>query len=151
MKRGQISSLVWLGFALFFCVETIRKLPLGSWHNPGPGFWPLAGGMILGLLAIADFLQSLLQKFPESKESWYPKERGKGLLLIFLVLFGYSFGMEILGFLTSTFLLMIILVRAVEPKKWIGLIGFGMLVSFLTFIVFDRFLGCQLPVGIWGF
>ena len=49
MKKDQTSSLICLSLGLFVCVETLWKLPLGSWRDPGPGFWPFGSGLALGL------------------------------------------------------------------------------------------------------
>ena len=60
MKRDQKSSLAWFAFALYICIETARKLPIGTWSNPGAGFWPLGAGLFLASLSITVFLKSLL-------------------------------------------------------------------------------------------
>lgn len=151
MKEDQKSSLVWLAFALFIGLETIRYLPMGNWHNPGPGFMPLVAGILLGFLSILNFLRSYLDKTTEEKEPWYSGRRWKTLIFILAVLYVYAFTFEILGFLIGTFLLLVFLFRAVEPQRWIWAIGGSAVISFTTYVVFEWGLRSQLPRGIWGF
>ena len=151
MKKEQVSSLIGFVFATYWCIETTNNLPIGSWHDPGPGFWPFGGSVILGSLSIANFVYTGFGKFPDTKESWYSKEHWKTLSLIFFALIIYAFLLEPLGFLITTFLLMVYLFSALEPMSWKKAVGLGALVSILTYSIFVYGLSCQLPIGFWGF
>lgn len=150
MKKDQTISLVWLFVAMLLSIETLRALPLGSWHNPGPGFFPLGAGIFLGLLSGLNFLRSVLSKSPDAKERWVPK-RWKTLALVMAALLAYASSLETVGFLIGTFLLMTFLFRAVEPQRWVVAIGGGALVSVATYAIFEVWLRTQLPRGILGF
>jgi len=146
-RRDQISSLVWLLFALLICVASLQ-MSLGTWRDPGPGFLPLASGVLLGVLSLVCFLQAYtLQR---TREAWY-SQRWKNLILVLAVLGGYAFTLEFLGFITATFLLLVILFRGIEPQKWIVAIGGGALTSLLCYVVFELWLKTQLPKGFLGF
>ncbi len=147
-----MSSLVWLAFAMAICIESSR-LSFGSFHNPGPGFLPLLVGILLGILSILAFLQAALSKETEKiVQSWYPKERWKKLIWVLAALFAYAVCLEILGFLLSTFLLLIFLFRAgIETQKWIWAIGGSAVTSLSSYAVFELWLKTQLPRGILGF
>lgn len=151
MKRyDQISSLFWLFFALLICIQSIR-LPLGTWDDPGPGFLPLGSGIVLGLLSSITYLKAHLRKSQGVQQAWFPKERWKNLLLVLAALFGYTICLEILGFLITTFFLLILLFRGVEPQKWVVSILGSALISFASYVVFELWLKAQLPKGILGF
>jgi len=151
MKRDQKSSLIWLSFAFFIGIETIYRLPLGDWHDPGPGFMPLAAGVLLGFLSILNLIRSSLEKSVEDRTPWYAGRRWKTLVFILTVLYAYAFLFEVLGFLIGTFLLLLFLFRAVEPQRWAWAIGGSAVISFTTYVVFEWGLRSQLPRGIWGF
>lgn len=152
MKRHDIiSSLFCLFFALLICIESIRTLPLGSLHNPGPGFLPLVSGITLGLLSGISYLRALFAKSEEVKGLWYSKERWKNLVLILAALFAYASFLEIIGFLVSTFCLLFFLFRTFEPMKWSLVIGGSAAASFALYALFDLWLKVQLPRGILGF
>ncbi len=151
-NKDQTSSLSCLALALFICVQTIWKLPLGSWRDPGPGFWPLGAGIALGSLSALNLILSLRRSSPKDKETWYPKKSWKMLVLILAAMLAYVFSLEILGFLVATFLLLILFFRtAPNPQGWGVSIGGSALLSFAAYVIFDWWLKSELPTGIWGF
>ncbi|MCX5910149.1 MAG: tripartite tricarboxylate transporter TctB family protein, partial [Deltaproteobacteria bacterium] len=125
--------------------------PLGSWRDPGPGLLPLGSGIFLGILSGIVFFQSRMRDEDQPRGSWYSKEKWKSLLLILAVLFGYAFVLDYLGFLVSTFILLLVLFRFVEPQKWFVAIGGSALASITCYVVFELWLKTQLPRGILGF
>lgn len=147
-----MSSLIGLAFAITICVES-SHLSFGSVHNPGPGFLPLLVGILLGIFSIVVFLQtSLSGKSQESSPSWYPKERWKKLIWVLVSLFAYALCLEFLGFLITTFLLLVFLFRAgIETQKWVWAIGGSAAASLSSYAVFELWLRTQLPKGILGF
>ena len=150
-KYDRTSSLVWLGFAIFICVEAFR-LPLGSVHDPGPGFLPLMVGILLAGLSVICFLQAREGPSAEAKGSWYSAERWKSLVWIVLALLVYAVVLGSLGFLTSTFLLLVVLFRfGTEPQKWAWAVGGSVIASLSCYAVFELWLRTQLPKGIFGF
>ena len=150
-KYDQTSSLVWLGFALLICVESFR-LPLGSIHDPGPGFLPLLVGVLLAGLSVICFLQARKGPSAEPKGSWYSTERWKNLVWVLLALLAYAVALDSLGFLISTFLLLIVLFRfGMEPQRWAWAIGGSVIASLSCYAVFELWLRTQLPKGILGF
>ena len=151
MKRyDQISSLIWLIFAIYICVESLR-LPLGSWRDPGAGFLPLGSGLCLGVFSIVVYFQARFRKKDDVRGPWYSKERWKSLLIILAVLLAYSLFLEYLGFLVSTFILLLMLFRLVQPRRWVVAVGGSALASILCYVVFEIWLKTQLPKGILGF
>ncbi len=149
-KYDQISSLLWLLFAIYICIESFR-LPLGSWRDPGAGFLPLGSGLCLGVFSIIVYFQARFRKKDDVRGSWYSKERWKSLLIILAVLLAYSLLLEFLGFLVSTFILLLMLFRLVQPRRWVVAVGGSALASILCYVVFEIWLKTQLPKGILGF
>jgi putative tricarboxylic transport membrane protein len=152
MKRyDQMSSIVWLLFAIYVGIESIR-LPLGSFRDPGPGFLPLLVGIILGILSAVSFFQARTGKGSAPPTSWYPKERWKSLSRVLMALMVYAGVLEIIGFLISTFLFLVFLFRSgLESRSWFWAIGGSALASFACYAVFDLWLRTQLPKGFLGF
>jgi len=149
-KYDQISSLIMLLIAAYICIESLR-LPLGSWRNPGAGFLPLGSGLSLGILSIIAYMQTRFRSGDRARGSWHSKERRKSLLAILAVLVGYSLILDYLGFLVSTFLLLLLLFRLVEPQKWAVAVGGSVVASLVSYAVFEVWLKTQLPKGIFGF
>jgi putative tricarboxylic transport membrane protein len=150
-KSNQMGSIVWLLFALYIVIESVR-LPLGSFRDPGPGFLPLLVGIILGILSAVSFFQARAEKGPALGTSWYPKERWKSLSGVLIALITYAGALEIIGFLISTFLFLVFLFRSgLESRSWFWAIGGSALSSFACYAVFDLWLRAQLPKGFLGF
>ena len=151
MKKDQMSSLVWLGFAVSICTETLRSLPIDTWHNPGAGFWPLGAGLFIGVLAVVNFLRaSFLDRSAADRSHWYPKKwpRIVGVIAALMV---YTALLDWLGFLLGTFFLLLFLFRTPEPQRWTIALAGSALVALTTYGVFERWLKVQLPIGFLGF
>src|SRR5262245_12353041 len=113
MSRDLTSALFWLAFAIFFSIEGLTQLKLGTLHQPGPGFFPFWAGVVLGLLSLILLLNSLRKSDTLSLsglKSWK-------LLLVAGALLAYLLLLETLGFLTITFLFLFLLLR-LEYKGW---------------------------------
>ena len=151
MNRESKSSLVWFLFACYICLETFRKLPIGTWKDPGPGFWPLGAGLILGGFSSWVFIRSLLEKSPKEKGPWYPLKTWKRIAAVILSLVFYTAVMDFLGYLVATFLLMVFLLRVAEPRKWVVALGGSAGIALASYGLFEKWLRTQLPKGIWGF
>ncbi len=152
-KYDQMSSLVWLAFAIYICIASSR-LSFGSFDRPGPGFLPLLVGIFLGIFSIIAFLQAYMSSdaTDESTTSWYPQERWKKLIGVLAVMFLYAICLEFIGFLITTFLLLLFLFRfGMESQRWLVAIGGSAVASFCSYAVFELWLKTQLPKGLFGF
>ena len=151
-SRDRISSLVGLVLSVSICIESFRlPIGIGTWRYPGPGFFPFGTGIILASLCLGLYLKATRKSLGGVEESWYIKARWKKLVLILVILSGYAFILEKLGFILSTFLLLFFLFRFVEAQRWIVTIAGSLIVSLVSYGVFDKWLKMQLPKGIWGF
>ncbi len=151
-SRDRISSLVGLVLSVSICIESFRlPVGIGTWRYPGPGFFPFGAGIIMGCLCLGLYLTALRTSSGGLKESWYVKESWKKLVLILVILLGYAFLLERLGYLISTFLLLFLLLRFAEAQGWLVTILGGLMVSLVSYGIFDKWLKMQLPKGIWGF
>jgi len=152
MGREKWSSLVWLGMGLFICVGSLR-LSLGDFHNPGPGFLSFYAGLILAALALVVHFQS--RKAPsadnQNKPVWTSRQKGFKMVSTVFALLAYAVGMNYLGFLVSTFIFLVFLLRVIEPQRWpVALLG-SCVASVAFYLIFDFGLQSQLPKGLFRF
>ena len=63
----------------------------------------------------------------------------------------YTFLLKTVGFVLMTLLLLVFLLRGIEPQKWRLVIGFSILAAVGSYVIFDRVLQVSLPSGILGF
>jgi len=156
MKRNRdlISSLSWIVVGLLFCV---RGGEYGFLHlgTLGPGFFPFTAGLILVFLSLMLLFSSIRRKIGDDEsireKRFFPERNSwKRLLLALLSLLAYIFCLKYLGFLITTFLFMMFLLRFIEPQKWVTVLVAAILTSTISYIIFRLWLEVQLPRGILG-
>ena len=94
----------------------------------------------------------LLKRIGEDTETvFWAGPHWKKVLAVLLSLFGYVLIVTKLGYTVSTFLLMIFIFSVAERQRWVSIFLKAILSAGITYLVFDRWLECQLPKGIIGF
>lgn len=149
MRRlDLISGFFWFFFSAITALESYR-LHLGSWHRPGSGFLPFIASSFLGVLSIILLLQTSQTKKKIGEEEAWPAAKGwpKAAFLL-VVLLGFALGLEKLGFVITTFLLLCLLLKTIEPQPWLKTLLFSFLGSFLSYLLFETWLKAQLPPGL---
>lgn len=150
MGREELTSLIWLGVAIFICIGSLR-LSLGNFHNPGPGFFPFWAGVIMAISAGIVYFQSRRSSTANEmkKPLWAHKGRVLKMVLTALALFAYAGSMEYLGFLISTSIFLAFLLRAIEPQRWSLVIFEALTASGIAYFIFEIWLKAQLPKGVF--
>ena len=125
---------------------------VGSFSTPGPGFITFLAGSILTLLSLILFIFSTRSKGGgESLRSlWEGRQTGKAFYILGL-LAAYMFLRTPLGFLLSTFPLLILLFRVQGKYSLRKVIFLSAAATVSSIIVFDVWLGVQLPRGFIGY
>ena len=124
-------------------------MKLGTLHNPGSGFIFFWVGVIFVKLSLIILIQAIGREATAGEMKSLLSEIGwKKIIPVLLALFLYGYVFLFLGFILSTFLLLIFLFKIVEPQKWsIAIIG-AILSSLSAYLVFQVWLGSQLPRGM---
>jgi hypothetical protein len=74
----------------------------------------------------------------------------KKTVLTLIGLFVFSFLFERLGFLISSFLFMVFLLKLVGGQRWVYTVGIAVLTSAACYLLFGRLSDTALPSGILG-
>jgi drug/metabolite transporter (DMT)-like permease len=150
-KADQWSGLVLLVIAGFICWGAL-SLSYGHIHNPGPGFYPLWLGIILGVMAMGLILKATRQKKGAKvlRDILAEKVRWEKVLFVLMALILYGCLMNFLGYLIVTFLLMAFLLRFIEPHPWKSVIGWTLVGSVGSYLVFEVWMKLRLPKGFLG-
>jgi putative tricarboxylic transport membrane protein len=145
-KTDRIQSLIWGLFGLYIAFAGVQ-LKLGTPRAPKPGFMIFWMGIIILILSAAFSLQSFSAAREGKKIRWKGKQWPKGIKLM-LALFLYAAVFHWLGFILSTFFLLLFLFKGLEPQRW----GIALLLSAVTiticYLVFSVFLELQFPPGL---
>ena len=145
---------LWTGlFLMIFSGTVINEalnLDVGTPTKPGSGFMIFGTAVVLGVLALLQFLKALLshdqlaEQEPETIHLWrIVAVIGANVLYIVLL--------EQVGYLLCTFLLLCFLFQAYEKGKWASAIGGAAATSLLTYVIFSRLLQLNLPKGLIPF
>jgi hypothetical protein len=151
-RKEAIGSSFWIGVGLFFCVGALRY-GLFDEGVPGPGLLPSIGGIALISLGIGVLIPALKKgtKTKSAEKGFLPeKDSFRKLFLAVAALGAYGMALEYTGFLITTFLFMIFLLRFIEPQKWTVVLATSLLTAASSYLLFQFFLKVQLPKGIWG-
>jgi putative tricarboxylic transport membrane protein len=147
----RISGIFWLLFSMFVSIESYR-LGLGNLHQPGPGFIFFWTAVAMGVLSVTVFVRAWTSKRTEEPEGpIFGKENVLKIILALLSLFLYALFMETLGFIPVTLLLFIFLLGMIEKKTWGFTIFVSVVVTGISYLVFEIWLKSQLPKGLLEF
>ncbi len=150
-KYDRMSTLFFIGLAVAIIVESIRIGP-GSLSNPGPGLIPLGCGLILGIIGLVVFGQTLAASSPKTREVlWKPGTKWRNIISTFLSLIGYAFLAESLGYHLVTFLWLNFVCFWVGRMGWKATIFTSVVTTSLSFLLFEHYLGIRFSRGILGF
>ena len=118
MKRINVAAVSGLLLLAGFIFFESRRLSFGTFRVPHTGFYPKILTGLLLLLALACLVQTLRDKTMQSVAEQIPAEGWVRIGATLATLIGFALVLEWLGFLLSTFFLMILLLRAIEAPKW---------------------------------
>ncbi len=148
-RTDYISAVTLLALALAALLEA-SKLQFGRVSAPQAGFFPLVLAVFLAIFSLIFLAQAM--GLPKEKPG---ASRGRSatwnkivLAIAALVVFGVLF--ESLGYIISTFLFIVFLLRAVERQKWSLVVVVAFFTSLATYLVFGLLLNTPLPGGILG-
>ncbi len=147
MKVSDIGSSLFLMTSGGFIAWQATKLSLGSLHAPGPGFFPFYLSLILILTALAIFVQGLKEKPVEAEAA----PRKKRVAAILAAIFLYPFLLEPVGYIITTFFLMLLCIRLMLKKAWWFAPLLAGVISLFSYVIFKVWLQLLLPAGWLGF
>jgi putative tricarboxylic transport membrane protein len=146
------SSLFWALIGILFCI--------GGFHYgirrsgiPGPGFLPFVTGIILVALSLILLISRFLDRGGRAGPKEEPMPGGLALSRILIVLGAlclYVLILEPLGFMVTTFLFMIVLLR-LEPRKWMFILLVSIGATAFFFVLFKVLLRVPLPSGLLAY
>jgi hypothetical protein len=145
-----ISGVFWLGIGVLLSFWS-ASYQIGSLIQPGPGFLPLALGLLLILLSLILVGKGLtsshiVQTVPTSSlfGGW------KKIAYTVLILALGAFFFERVGYLLTFFLLIMLLMRGAGSQNWQKTFLVAFCSALGVYLVFVLLLEQQLPRGLLG-
>jgi putative tricarboxylic transport membrane protein len=148
-RHDLLSGLFWLGISVFV-IYMASDLGVGPFSNPGAGFVLFWSGIIFGVLSIFLVIKALRGKGGARllSDSWKGVKWSKVLLTVIALLL-YTYFLKVLGFLITTFCLMLLL-YGLGKLKPIVVVASAFATIALTYTIFHFGLQIQFPRGILG-
>lgn len=154
MKREMIGNIFFIVLSIIVCVYSI-KINIGSVSNPGSGFLPFVSAIFFGTLSVILIIKLSIFKKSQQRETCsefveqkrFTKSR-KRIIFVILSLSVYIIMMPKLGYLISTFLLMVFLFGFTRQMKWYLVLIYSFSVVLISYLVFEIWLSCQFPRGV---
>lgn len=147
-NNDSMTSLFCLCLGLVFIGGGL-KMGLGPLNAPGPGFFPAVIGGVLSSLSAALFVTASRKKgFPERGSFWKPGGSRVKVFSSLLSLFFYLAFLDSLGYLLTTGLFILFLLKFVGKKGWVASILMAVIASLGSYAMFKMGLGVLLPKGL---
>ena len=89
------------------------------------------------------------EKTSEEKKFFPETDSLKKVLLGLTALFAYGLILSYAGYLITTFVFMVFILRLVEPVPWKTVIGTGLATAVISYLLFVVLLEVQLPGAWW--
>ena len=118
-----------------------RRYPLDTLATPGPGIFPLAAGLALLALAVW-LLVSAARSAPDPSGGG---GRPRAPLIMAAVLVLYAAALPVLGFLLTSFALVIVAARLMGLDDWWRAAALALGVTAASRLLFGTWLGVPLP------
>ncbi len=135
------------GFFLFLVslgamVGAIR-LHVGTPTDPQPGFFPFVGGLVVMVFSVIIVVQGWLGR-TKRKTAFGELARPALLLGVLVLLVGI---LDRVGYVIGTFVASGLILRILGVRSWRVILITSLCLSIGTYILFDKLLGVDLPVG----
>jgi putative tricarboxylic transport membrane protein len=142
-KRDVAVASLALAFGAAAAFESAR-LPFGTIHNPGEGFFPWWASVTVVLLATILLIQGLNSRSTSARDE---SRRLAKVIVLLVILAAYTFLLDPLGYPICTFLLVLFMLRVLDPQRWRVALSIAVLAAAGSYVVFAVWLSVPLPRG----
>jgi len=147
-------AIFWIIFGITISIWS-ATFPFGGPKDPGPAYFPLACGLIFILLGMIMLFQRKAKKGEIPLKSFEPLipqwPAAKRIIFTLGGMLVFALLLKPLGFVLTVFLLILFLVKGVQPQKWRVALFYAFVSASGSFTVFKVLLKTSLPRGPFGF
>lgn len=145
-KSDMVYGSVMIPLGIAVIVGSLR-LKLGTPLYPLSGFFPFLGGVLLIALSIILIFRGWLGR----GQSHQPFGELRQVAILVVCLAVYVAVLETLGYVFSTILITVAILRIMRVTSWKTLSLSSLILSVGAYLLFNRVLGVELPAGIFSF
>ena len=144
-RKCSIGVLVFAGLVIYGSLG----LPLGSFNEPDMGLFPLLLGCSAGLLGILLFLESGPKKETQTPVAFFTKDM-KYPAFVTISIIIYPALLEILGLKICILLLLLFLLRLMEPIPWLKVFLIIVSTEVAIILLYSYLIKISIPMGVFG-
>lgn len=138
-----------LGLAIFAKSMTY---PIGSFHAPGGGLFPLLISILLVGLAVVLAIQGFMDKNAGGAKPFFAgKDAPKRILISVAALLGFRYLLSFIGFGVSTFLFIFFQAKYLSHYSWKASLFFSAVTAVAAYYLFQFWLGIPMPQPVLRF
>jgi hypothetical protein len=137
-----VVGLFFLAIGIGFTVGAV-KLQIGGPTEPLPGFFPFLDGIVLSVLSAIYLFLAWGGRVGKSHA--FGKLWGPAIVVVTLIL--YVAAIEMLGYIITTTFLSAVVLKVLDTKLPV-LLMVSLVLSVVSYLIFDRLLGVTLPSGL---
>ncbi len=145
-SNDRVTSIIFGAIGIYVAVEGYY-LELGTLQKPKPGFLVFWAGIIFAGLSLLLLIQTFTSKVEKKESIWQGVKWQRGLILN-IILIAYILSFQKLGFVVSTFFLLIFLFKSLDSQRWKVAFLLSIIATAVSFFIFGYFLEVQFPQGI---
>ena len=127
-----------------FAAIYAQKYEFGDLNRMGPGYFPVALGVVLTLLGLLIAIPAFMRKGEPIVVKW------KTFALVLGSIVAFALTLKVLGLILATALSVMISSLADNETRWKGRILLACGVAVVTYLVFGFALGMVLPAWPWS-
>jgi putative tricarboxylic transport membrane protein len=146
LRNAQMwGGLFWLAFGLFITYHGY-ELGLGQAREPGSGFAIFWLGLLTAAFACSIVIDAVRNGSEDIASLWHDSRWAKvALIIVLLLIFGFLF--ERIGFIICSLVLLLVLMRIVDPVPWPTALVVSIGATFGIWYAMNKLLLIQLPNG----
>jgi len=150
VRRADLLSAAVLAAVGLFFVYSGRDLGMGRLADPGSGFMIFWVGWVLTGFAVAIGATALRTTVAGNIAALWEGADILKVLAAVAIMTAYALALPTAGFILTTLVMLTLLFRLIEPVAWWKAAGGAAIATAITWLLFVRLLGTQLPAGIPG-
>lgn len=138
----KISGIIFLLISILFISESLKISGSAYGSVVGPKIYPLILGIVLGILSLR-LLYEAFKQGSDNKETMKLDYKKFGIIFISAII--YVFLLELIGYVISTFIFLVIAFQVMEKGKIIQTLLISAIFSYGVYAMYVNLLGGALP------
>jgi hypothetical protein len=148
----KLEGPFWICVGIVICLLA-WKVKFGTFHQPGPGFAAFLTGLFVAVIGLVIALSEAFSKSAPASafdvRHAFKNISWSRIVYTMALLVAYALFLDMLGYIVTTFLVMFGLFCDREMSRWRPSFLYSLAITGISYIMFDTWLHCQFPRGIF--